>query len=909
MEGILVLVGLVVLAIPIAVIALLISVSGLKSRVTWLETELAKQRNADGQAARQPRTDPAPQPTQTERPPRPADASPAAAVVAARAARTKDRETITVAAAPPPPATPAEPSVVDRFISWITANWFYAVSALSLALAGLFLVQYGVENGLLPPTARVAAAAGFGALLIAGGEYIRRRFGDDVDSTTAYLPSVFSGAGIVSLFGAVLSARLLYDLIGAEAALVGMVVVALMALVLGWFHGPLLAGVGVLGAFAAPFVVGGSSDDPTIFYAYFALIAALGLGIDTLKRWAWVSVLSVVLAYVAGWMLANGDPSTAGALGFYVTALAVMATLVPARSVWPDHSGAMLVTFWKYKAEHPGFATLLAAAALAASSVSLVLVALSGPTEFWVALLCLTGLGAAFMLWSVRGPALQDIAAFPVLGLAVAVSVAGDGREVIYRTFAATYAETPEADFPWTVSVLVAIGVGLSLLAAWRSLRQGDHPQLWAAAAALIGPGLAILIEVTWQPALVIGAYPWALHAALIAVVMTVLAERFGRVDGPEERTRVSLFVLSALASITFALVLILSLAALTAALAVVVVVAAALDRRFDLPLMAWFVAAGVATLGYRLVVDPGLEFGIEAALPDMLLSYAGAFGAMLAGLWLLRGKGRPEAHLMLDSAAWSFGGLLVSLLIFRAISNALGEDDVASHWAMGLMATIWLGLALAQVQRMAGKPVLRYIRAALGAVFGLIGLGALALAATVFSPIFSSYFQDVAGPPLINTLAVAYLLPALVLAAGAWRIRDMPAMLRWACLGLGGALGAYWAFSVIRHFWQGPDAMDLDLGMGQPELYTYTVVLLVAGAAVFYQSLAARSVMMRRAGLVLIGLAVAKVFLIDISGLGGLTRVFSLLVLGLSLAGLAWLNRWADAQEGDGPAQSDSAT
>ena len=48
------------------------------------------------------------------------------------------------------------------------------------------------------------------------------------------------------------------------------------------------------------------------------------------------------------------------------------------------------------------------------------------------------------------------------------------------------------------------------------------------------------------------------------------------------------------------------------------------------------------------------------------------------------------------------------------------------------------------------------------------------------------------------------------------------------------------------------------------------------------------------------IGLAVAKVFLVDISGLEGLTRVFSLLVLGLSLAALAWLNRWAQHQSGD---------
>ena len=54
---------------------------------------------------------------------------------------------------------------------------------------------------------------------------------------------------------------------------------------------------------------------------------------------------------------------------------------------------------------------------------------------------------------------------------------------------------------------------------------------------------------------------------------------------------------------------------------------------------------------------------------------------------------------------------------------------------------------------------------------------------------------------------------------------------------------------------------------------------------------------MMRKVGLFVIGAAVAKVFFIDVSVLEGLMRVFSLLVLGLSLAGLAWLNRWAQEQ------------
>ena len=42
----------------------------------------------------------------------------------------------------------------------------------------------------------------FGAALIAFGEWVRHRWGDDPDKATAYLPSVFSGAGIVAMANA-----------------------------------------------------------------------------------------------------------------------------------------------------------------------------------------------------------------------------------------------------------------------------------------------------------------------------------------------------------------------------------------------------------------------------------------------------------------------------------------------------------------------------------------------------------------------------------------------------------------------------------------------------------------------------------------------------------------------------------
>ena len=104
-------------------------------------------------------------------------------------------------------------------------NWFLAVAALSLALAGVFLVQYGVENGLLTPFWRVMGAAALGLALIGAGERVRRSSGDAGQHDTAYLPSTFSGAGLVALFAAVLAAHQLYGLIGAEAALFWLVLV------------------------------------------------------------------------------------------------------------------------------------------------------------------------------------------------------------------------------------------------------------------------------------------------------------------------------------------------------------------------------------------------------------------------------------------------------------------------------------------------------------------------------------------------------------------------------------------------------------------------------------------------------------------------------------------------------------
>jgi uncharacterized membrane protein len=144
--------------------------------------------------------------------------------------------------------------------------------------------------------------------------------------------------------------------------------------------------------------------------------------------------------------------------------------------------------------------------------------------------------------------------------------------------------------------------------------------------------------------------------------------------------------------------------------------------------------------------------------------------------------------------------------------------------------------------------------------------------------------------------LILAYLLPAAALMFGAWWLTDQPKMLRRTLVGVSIGLGVVWLILTIRHFWLGAENMDVSW-VDPAELYTYTVALMLIGAGLIYQSIARSSAFLRKAGLIVIGLAVLKVFAWDIRDLGGLTRVFSLLFLGLALAGLAWLNRWAAAR------------
>nr|WP_275982154.1 DUF2339 domain-containing protein [Frigidibacter sp. ROC022] len=782
--------------------------------------------------------------------------------------------------------------------NWIRANWVYVISAVSLALAGVYFVLYGIEKGLLPPSARVLAALGLGLALIVLGEWLRRRYSPG--GATAFLPATFAGAGLVSMFAAVLAARQLYGLIGAEAGLAGLLAVAAGAVLLGWFHGPFLTAFGLIGASVAPFVVGGSSDTPYWLYPWFLVIAATGLAVDAMRRWAWISVLALVLGY-GGLLFVLSGVGGPGYFGLSLAVLALLTLVLPEMHLAPQQQGPTITeTLLRGgKGAWPGFPVRLAGGAVLASSAGLLLLPAGSVADSQMALFCLTGLGLALILWASRAPGLADLAALPVAAFLLRLALEGGARLPLARDFAdqAIALRLPESAAPWTMILLLGLAVALSLALAWRSGTEPGRRAFWAAGAALTAPMAAAGLELLWNPRAVTGAYPWALQVMAVAALMAVLAERFARADAGDRR-RAAYAVLSCLSLIALALFIVVTKAALTVALAVLLVSAALLDRRFRLPEMGWFIQVGVLVLGWRLLVDPGLGWAVDAPLWEVSLAFLGAL-AGLAGAWVLLPEERPAPKLLLESGFVSAAALFVNVLLVRWLE---GRPAVQDHWAISLNALPWLIVALVQLWRQSLGGWLRWLRLGLAAVAGLLWAAPMAVAVFLTSPLSEGRVQ---GPVVLDTLMLSYLLPGAVLLAGLrlapWR------WLRWLMAGLGGALAVFYAALEIRRWFQGPVLSHP--GVTQGELYAYTVAMMLGAAVLLFRALQTGSPQRRWVAMGLIALTVAKVFLLDAAGLSGLMRVVSFLLLGLALAGVAFLNRWAAAREAPPDAGEDAGS
>jgi len=776
------------------------------------------------------------------------------------------------------------PDAFAVFAAWLRDHWIYPTAGVALVLSGVFLVQYAVDAGLLTPRARLMLAVLLGGSLAAGGEWLRRRplAGPGPSAT-------LTGAGIVIVMVAVLAALHLYALITPATALTALALLSFGAIALGWLHGPMLPVLGLVVGPAMPFVLGGGGPPPAAMFGYFALLAFAGLGIDARRRWGWVTWLALAgpLTAMFLWRFAGGD-----GMGFALALLAVAgaAMTLPFGYIAPKVEGPRTLGRGR---PVKGVRASFVASAAAAVGFALFVPGIEGP----VAIVALIGLIA---LWCRQAPALGDQLLLPVAAMPAWIVWQAWTQGPVLNAFMKT--RMPETALPLHATLILGLAVlaGLAMVRRGEAEAPGRHAP-WTLAALVLPGSAMVALETTWQPAQVLGNYVWALHAMALAAMATALALRYARLD-KGQGARLGASAAAAFSLVALSLML-LGQAALTLALAVLMVAAAAMDRRFDIPALGWFQVLSSLALTWRLVLDPGMDWHLTgAALPEALVSVTATLAGPLLALWLTRTLRdvplRRYTRLVVETGLFAASAFGAGIIFARLLPEAI---DL--HARLGLQASVLITLAWVQVRR-ATLPALPLLTRLRGALAWLLGIAAVVLLAVStlppVSPLFGGWFSGprVVGWPVVNDLMLAYLLPgALLVRLAGWRV------LRVA----GWGFAALWGGTAIRHLWHGAD-IRIYGGFEQGELYAYTFALLVVGAVLLARAVQHARPDLRRIGLAFTGLAAAKAFLIDAAELDGLLRVGAFLGLGLSLAGLAWLNGWAVVREGKGRSGADAS-
>ena len=231
-----------------------------------------------------------------ERAPEPIEAAGRPALAAA-ADGTMEAMTPAAAAASVPPgeAAPAPyPPPVNPVWAWITGgNTLARVGVLVLFVGVGFLLKYAAEHVTIPIEVRLAAVAlGAMALLVVGWRLRERR--------TAYA-MILQGGGVGVLYLTVFAALKLYQLIPPLAAFALLFWIAALSSWLAVRQDTIaLAALGIIGGFVAPILTSTNAGNHVLLFSYYAVLNAAIFFIAWFKAWRPLNLLGFVCTFVIG---------------------------------------------------------------------------------------------------------------------------------------------------------------------------------------------------------------------------------------------------------------------------------------------------------------------------------------------------------------------------------------------------------------------------------------------------------------------------------------------------------------------------------------------------------------------------------------------------------------------------------
>ena len=685
------------------------------------------------------------------------------------------------------PPIPIPATVPPGWDERLGSRWAVWVGGLALALGGLFLVRYSIEQGLLGPGARVAFGAAFAIALLAAGEWLRRRNAAPIlpGMAQAHVPSVLTAAGTSTAFATAYAAYALYGLIGPAFAFVLLGAVSVLTMLAAALHGPALAALGLVAALASPLLVQTGKPNFWALVGYLAFVVLAAYGVARLRLWKWLALAAAVGAITWTVPLTLGRDVMPAMVHIMVqTMLAGVFLVADPHRRTPD-SDAHLDRF--------AAGTLVGLAAMSVFVAGEVWTGSARPVFAAVEAAMLLALAVRFVPAAAGAAAAALVAVGTLLLWPVASQALVEPRSVLPDLFGASpRPETLNTYLTFAALVPSTIAAG----SLWRLLRGRDLPlstAAWFAGAATLGPLLTLIIAY-WR----VTAFDRSLSFAVIAGVMGALfvgAAAWLRQHEGETldavRVGVGATASAAVAALALGLTFALDKGMLTVALALSALGTAIVADRVRIPELRYVVGAIGLLVAARLAWDPSIVGGDPGRTPIVN--------------WLLWGYGVPALAFFLASRAMqrhrrdrvvrfveSLSIVFAALLGFFEIRHTLQGGDLfaptSDHLETGLIATesLAFGLLMVHADRRRPDPVYRIASLVFGAISFAVSFFGLALFA---NPLLSE--EPVLGGPLFNSLLPAYLLPAVL--AGVLALVARPVRPRWYVLGAG-------ARTLIRH-------------------------------------------------------------------------------------------------------------
>ena len=787
-------------------------------------------------------------------------------------------------AAEPEPAVAAAPKPARPGLEeLLTLRWGVWLGAGALLLAGVFLVRTAVEEGWLGPGPRCALAGLLGLVLIGGAAWLRRRPAAERSGIRAAVlgpdqaPAALAAGGLAILFGAAYAAGPMYGLLPPLPGFGLLAAVALAGIALALAFGPVVAAIGIAGAYGTPALI--ETQDPSLPGLFLYLLAVTVAALAVLRQvgapWlGWCAAGASAAWVVAGGMIAGSTGAVWAPALFAPVAAALHVGLLPGAAL-DAAIGRRLA--------------LLPFALLAAAALVLVPGATGPGPAVGVLLFSVVGLAAAARDGRLMPlPFLAALAGLLMLlgwtipaWLAPEEAVTIDG---VVQALLPIRPWPPEALLPF-LGAAAALAAMHGLMGAWRE-RRGERPVAWAALPAAV-PVLALLVAYARVRGFALDGR-WALAALALAAASTGLAGLAARTGVVQ---RAGAHAAGAMAALALGAAMVLSDQWLTLAVALFLPPLAWVEARSGLtPLRRVALAVAGVVLARLLLNWNVVDYAVGATpvLNGLLPAYGvpAACFALAAAMFRRR---RDDALVgVLEAGALAFLTVLVLLEIRHAMTG--GDWAGTGGWslveaglqvsALALLASLarWLD------RRLGGRPVLGWGWRLL--FLGTAGLGA----GLVLDNPAVDRWEGLRPVPVLNALALAYLVPAVLagLAVRGLAPRWIARLLALYALVAGFA----WVTLEVRHRFH-PGDMPLWLGdIEGSELYAYSIAWLAFGAALLALGIRQGVASLRLAALGVIGLTILKAFFIDMDELEGLWRVLSFLGLGLALIALGAVYR-----------------